>query len=248
MSPLASDLILALGGVLCGLINVLAGGGSFLTLPLLIFLGLPAATANGTNRLGIVAQNLSAVASFHHSRVLDWPLALWLSLPSCIGAYLGAVVSLRLDEATFRRVLAVLMVVITLGSLLWRPRQNDPDRPLSPRARWLMAAGFFVAGIYGGFVQAGVGFLILAVTSLAGLDLVRGNALKVTTLLFSTLISLVPFLLAGRVDWRSGLVLSVGTLAGGFLGARLTVLKGQRWVQGFVSLAVVGVAVALWFR
>lgn len=242
------DAVLLLGGLACGVINVVAGGGSFLTLPLLIFLGLPAATANGTNRLGIVAQNLSAVASFHRSRVLDWTLALWLSLPACLGSYLGAVLSLELDEATFRRVLAVLMVVLTLGSLVWRPGGSGEAGPLSPRARWAMGLGFFLAGIYGGFVQAGVGFLILAVTSLAGLDLVRGNALKVSTLLFSTLVSLIPFLLADRLEWRTGLVLSAGTLAGGYLGARLTVLKGQRWVQRFVGLAVVAVAVALWFR
>lgn len=248
MASLWVDLALLVGGLACGVINVLAGGGSFLTLPLLIFLGLPGVTANGTNRLGIVAQNASAVGSFHRARVLDWSLALWLSLPACLGSYLGAGLALEVEETTFRRVLAVLMVAITLGSLFWRPGFSATPSELSRRTRGLMAVGFFLAGIYGGFVQAGVGFLILAVTSLAGLDLVQGNALKVTTLLFSTVVSLGPFLLADRVEWRTGLVLAVGTFLGGWLGARLTILKGQRWVQGFVSLTVVLVAIALWLH
>ena len=110
---------------------------------------------------------------------------------------------------------------------------------------WLGAA-FFLVGIYGGFIQAGVGFLILAVTTLAGLDLVRGNALKVFCVLLFTPVSLALFAWQGTIAWAEGLSLAVGTVLGGQLGVRMTVLKGHRWVKAVVTATVMIFAVRLW--
>ena len=111
----------------------------------------------------------------------------------------------------------------------------------------MLAAGFFFAGVYGGFVQAGVGFLILAVTTAAGLDMVRGNAVKVLAIMGLTGLALAIFASQGRVDWALGLCLAAGTSLGGVLGARLTVLKGHRWVKRVVTAMVILLAVKLWF-
>jgi uncharacterized membrane protein YfcA len=110
-----------------------------------------------------------------------------------------------------------------------------------------VAAAFFAVGIYGGFVQAGVGFFVLAATSMAGLDLVRGNAVKVLSILCFTVLSLTIFAFNGRVEWRTGLVLAAGTVLGGLVGARLTVLKGHRWVRGVVTVTMILFALKLWF-
>jgi len=96
------------------------------------------------------------------------------------------------------------------------------------------------------FVQAGVGFLLLAVTTLAGYDLVRGNALKVFCVLLFTPLSLAIFAWHGQVAWIAGLSLAAGSILGGLLGVRLTVLKGHRWVKGVVTVAVIAMAVKLW--
>ena len=234
-------LILAAVGVVTGTLNVIAGGGSFLTLPILIFFGLPASVANGTNRVGILLQNVTAVWSFRQHDVLDRRSVLWAAAPATVGAAIGTWLALSISDQDFKKLLAFLMVAISLISF-WRPKP-----PEDTAARFLpLAAGFFLVGIYGGFVQAGVGFLILAVTSFGGLDLVRGNAVKVLAVLCFTTLSLAIFAWQGKVSWPHGLALAAGTMVGGVLGARLTVLKGHGWVRWVVTAAVIVFAVKLW--
>jgi uncharacterized membrane protein YfcA len=245
-------LALFASGAVAGVLNVIAGGGSFLTLPVLIFAGLPATVANATNRVGILIQNVGAVWGFHRYRVLAWRWALLATVPALAGAALGTWAALEVSDKAFRTILAILMVAITLWSLLDRSSRKleegaTPPRP-SPGKTAVLAAGFFVVGIYGGFVQAGVGFLILAVLSFAGFDLVRGNAIKVLSVLLFTLLALAIFAWQGKVDWLPGLVLGAGTLTGGLLGVRLTVLKGHKWVKGVVTMTVIAFAILLLFE
>ena len=235
---------LFLAGCVAGAINVIAGGGSFLTLPILMFLGLPAGVANGTNRVGILFQNVAAVWSFDRHGVLDRGALKWAALPAAVGAGLGAWGALLVSDAAFKRVLAFLMVAISLYTL-WRPTPPTGEGQAGTRSRWLLAAVFFAIGIYGGFVQAGVGFFLLAGTTLAGLDLVKGNAVKVLTVLTFTAISLVIFAAGGKVVWITGLTLAAGTVLGGLVGVRLTVLKGHRWVKGVVTLTILVFAAKL---
>ncbi|MGH9869069.1 MAG: sulfite exporter TauE/SafE family protein [Candidatus Polarisedimenticolia bacterium] len=238
--------ILLSSGLVAGLLNVVAGGGSFLTLPILIFMGLPPVTANGTNRVGILLQNIAAVWSFRRDKVIEPGWAAATAAPSVLGAALGTLLAIWIDDQTFRQVLSILMIVMSLWTL-WdpiRPRRDSAGGPVKLGAATL--AGFFLAGIYGGFVQAGVGFLLLVVTTLSGLDLVRGNSLKVLSLLISTPLSLAIFWWQGHVWWVPGLWLGAGTLMGGFLGARLTVLKGHQWVRRVVTITVIAMALKLW--
>jgi uncharacterized membrane protein YfcA len=237
-------LLLVCTGFVAGTLNVLAGGGSFLTLPVLIFLGLPPGLANGTNRVGIFLQNVSAVTTFRRQGVLDWQSLSWATFPAILGAAVGAGFALWISDDAFQRVLAFLMVAVSLWTLGSAKRQEEEKK--APPPTLMLALGFFLAGIYGGFVQAGVGFLILAVTTAAGLDLVRGNAVKVLAIMGLTGLALIIFAWQGRVDWLLGLCLAAGTSVGGVLGARLTVLKGHRWVKRVVTAMVVVFAVKLW--
>lgn len=245
-------LLLFAAGVIAGALNVIAGGGSFLTLPILMFLGLPPGVANGTNRVGILLQNVGAVWSFHRHEVLDWRSVLWAAVPSIPGAALGVWLAHMVSDDAFKRILALLMVTLSLWTL-WSNRRGEVAplevRPESIPTQRRVAIGlaFFLIGIYGGFVQAGVGFLILAATTAAGLDLVRGNAVKVLTVLCFTALSLALFAWSGRVDWVMGLILAAGTTLGGLAGARLTVLKGHRWIRGVVTVTMILFALKLWF-
>lgn len=245
--PLA--LLLLFGaGVVAGTVNVIAGGGSFLTLPVLIFLGLPTTVANGTNRVALLLQNIGAVWGFSRHGVLDWRFTLRVVTPAILGATLGAWLALDVGDLAFRRLLAVLMLAVTLWTVVdpmerrVRRRTAPPRRAPGP-ALWLL---FFAIGVYGGFIQAGVGFLLLAGTTLAGLDLVRGNAVKVLCVLAWTFATLTVFASAGQVDWDAGLAMGAGNLVGSQVGVRYTVLKGHAWVRAFLIVTILIFAVLLW--
>jgi uncharacterized membrane protein YfcA len=239
--------IAALAGVgfVSGFMNVLAGGGSLLTLPLLLFLGMPAPVANATNRIGLVLQNISASTAFHRGGRLPLRPTLWLLLPFVPGAYVGAVVAVDVDETLFRRVLIVMML-LALYSIL----HGQGSRRLESTARVphpaLLGLSFALMGFYAGFMQAGLGFLLIAALSgLGGFDLVRANAIKVSVVLISQLLALAVFQRAGNVDWRAGAVLAVGSAAGAWVGARWQMRRGVVWVRRVLVTLLVFVLVQL---
>jgi len=242
-------LLLFLVGCISGTLNVIAGGGSFLTLPMLIFLGLPPSVANATNRVGIVMQNIGAVWGFSRHRLVEWRDLVWAGLPATAGSVLGTWAALWVSDDAFRRILAFLMVAVTLWTLL-NPVTGKPGEgpvSLTPSRRLLVGTLFFLIGIYGGFVQAGAGFFILAATTLAGLDLVRGNAVKTTTVLSLTVLSLSIFASQGRIHWGAGLLMGSGMVLGALVGVRLTVLRGHGWIKAVVTTAIIVFAVKLGF-
>ncbi len=241
-------LALLLVGFVSGFLNILAGGGSLLTLPLLIFLGLPATIANATNRVGVLCQNVFAVVSFRRQRVLPLRLALFCSAPAIVGSYIGARWAVDIDERLFQRLLAVIMVGILIYTLV-DPMKNRQVGEL--KITWLRGAvlvgSFFLIGIYGGFIQAGVGFLIISALMLHGIDLVRTNAVKILVVLIFTIPALAVFVAHGQVNWPLGLALAVGNSTGGWVASRLAVKKGHDWIKKFVALTVFAFALKLLF-
>ena len=240
-------LLTLLVGLVAGVMNTFAGGGSLLTLPLLIFLGLPSAVANGTNRVAIEVQNLFAILGFRSKGVSNFRLSLLLSLPTLAGAFLGARVAIDMPELLFRRVLAGVMLLV-LALIFWNPtrRLYGSQPPLTPWRVLVAIVGLFLVGLYGGFIQAGVGFLIMAVlVGVMGLDLVWVNAHKVFIGAVYTLLALAVFALEGKVDWVAGMVLAVGNGAGGWVAGRLAVEKGERWIKPVFAFAVLVMAVRL---
>ena len=114
-------------GVVSGALNVVAGGGSFLTLPVLLFLGLPAGEANATNRIGVLAQNLIGVWGFHRSSALNWRWAAAASVPALAGAAVGAWMALQMSDFAFSRLLSMAMLGMTLWTLLGPPARRGRD-------------------------------------------------------------------------------------------------------------------------
>lgn len=235
-------------GFACGFINTLAGSGSLITLPLLIFLGLPANVANGTNRVAILLQTAVGTWSFHNQEVLHLRRGLILAIPAVVGAVLGAQIAVDLDEAMLRHMIGGLMLVMFF-ILLVRPkrwlqgRQEVSDKPVGV----VQCIVFFSIGFYGGFIQAGVGLFLLAGLVLgAGFDLVKANAIKVLINLVFTVFALGVFLLNGQVDWFVGLVLAAGNMLGAWVAARMAVRRGAgflRWL--LIAVVLVSAAVLL---
>lgn len=227
------------GGAVAGVVNAVAGGGSLLTLPLLVLAGLPPTEANGTNRVAVVVQSLASIGGFQQSGKIPWRLSLSLAAPCVLGSVGGAVLASRLSDDAFALILGGVLLVMA-GVVAVRPeRWMQPGDAPPPRAGFMAMALFFAVGAYGGFVQAGVGFLLLAgLVPVLGLDLVRANGVKVVLALVLTAIALVIFAAAGLVDWGAGLVLAAGSGIGGYAGARLAIRRGAGWIRWVLVVTV----------
>jgi uncharacterized membrane protein YfcA len=237
--------IILVAGFFAGIINTIAGSGSLITLPLLIFLGLPPGVANGTNRVGILLQNVVGSASYQKQGVLDSRGAAWLSLPAIVGAIIGAQIAVDLDEEMLRSSIGAVMVLMLIVVLM-RPERwlNGVFERMEGRPDWKAHVSMFVVGIYGGFIQAGVGaFLLGALVLVVGYDLVRANAVKVLIVLIFTAFALAVFVRNGQVNWGVGLVLASGNILGAWIAARLAVEKGAAWVRriliGTIAIAAI---------
>jgi len=233
-------------GFAAGFINTLAGSGSLLTLPILILLGLPANVANGTNRVGVVMQNVVAVATFRQRGALPLAGSWKLIVPSVAGAVLGAGLAVDLDEALLRRTIGVLMIVLIVVMLL-KPERFIAEH-LAPREPRLFVEVplFFVIGIYGGFIQVSVGlFLIAGLVLGAGYNLVAANALKNLIVLVFTAAALAVFVINDQVQWTLGLLLGSGQAVGAWVAAHFAVKRGAEFVRWAVVVITIGAALAL---
>jgi len=238
--------LLVLGGGLAGFINTLAGGGSFLTIPLLIFLGLPPTVANATNRVGVFLQSLTSTRQLHSHGVFPVRFSLMVAIPAVLGSVLGTYAAMMISEAAFKKYLAVFMILMTLVTFLnpaaLRPR---PSADYSFRRWALLWLAFFGIGFYGGFIQAGVGFLIIAAMTLTGYDLVAGSATKSFVILLLTCVSLAIFWIGGKVQVAPGLALGAGSMLGAFIGSHVTITRGNAFIQKFVVAMVILPAILL---
>jgi hypothetical protein len=232
--------------VLAGFVNTLAGSGSLITLPILILLGLPANVANGTNRVGVVMQNVVAVATFRQHGVLDVGGTWTLVVPSVIGSVVGAQLAVDLDEVLLRRIIAVLMLSMIVVMFI-QPERWLQERASPRKARlWVEVPLFFVIGIYGGFLQAGVGiFLIAALVLSAGFNVVGANVVKNLMVLVFTAAALVVFIANDQVDWMLGVLLGAGQSLGAWIAARMAVKRGAPFVRWVVIVVIVLSAGAL---
>ena len=234
-------------GILAGFINVLAGSGSLLTLPFLMFLGLPATVANGTNRIAILLQNVVAVSNFKKQKVLNIKQGIWLSIPAVIGSVIGAQVAVNMNEKIMHYTIGGLLVfmffLILLKPSVWiKGRVGKVD---AKPAIWQIIVFFFI-GLYGGFIQAGVGFFLLAGLVLgAGFDLVKSNAIKVFIVLIYTVFALVIFIINKQVNLKFGLILSVGNMIGAFIGSKIAVSWGPKFVRYFLLVIILLAATKL---
>ncbi len=228
-------------GLAAGFINTTAGGGSMLSLPLLMFLGLPANVANGTNRIAILLQNVIGVKTFRQKKVLDLKSDYRLAIPAVAGSVIGALFAVQIDVELLKKVIAGLMVVMFFVVVL-KPDVWVKERAgvVNPKPTVLQYVIFFFIGLYGGFIQVGVGFFLLAGLVLGGgYNLVKANAVKVFIILIYTVFSLGIFIWHGQVDFIAGLILAAGNMAGAWLGVHFSVKGGAKYVRYVLILALV---------
>lgn len=230
-------------GLLAGVINVMAGGGSSLTLPALIFIGLDSTVANGTNRIGILLQSVSATLSYRKAKISEIEKSLKLSLLTLPGALLGALVSLKISNEWFDRILGLVMIGIIVSMLI--PQKFEVITNGEKKSK-LVYPVMLAIGFYGGFIQVGVGFLIMAALyHLLRMDLIRVNMHKVFITMLFTVPALLVFIWTGNVDWVLGLCLAAGNSIGGWWAARISLKGGEKVVRYVMVVAIFIIALKL---
>jgi len=244
MPDLISLIVLIAIGVIAGFINVTAGGGSSLTLPALIFLGLDTSVANGTNRIAILLQNVSAVQSFKKEKFFDLKKSIQISLFTIPGVIAGALFAVRLEDELFKIILGIIMIGIIVSMILPKNKSvNDEEEPKMNVGIYLSMLGI---GFYGGFIQVGVGFLLMAsLQKLMKLDLVRVNMYKVFIVLVYTIPAIAIFIFTDNINWLFGIFLAIGNSIGGWWGAKIQVKKGEGVIKVVLVIAIFLMALKL---
>ncbi|MFQ5659214.1 MAG: sulfite exporter TauE/SafE family protein [Gammaproteobacteria bacterium] len=225
--------ILILVGCVAGFMNVMAGGGSLLSVPVMVFMGMPGPVANGTNRIAILAQNITAVTTFFRKGYADFKLSLTLSLSAIPGAIAGALLGTRLQGVWFNRTLAVIMICV-MYLMARKKKPDDTGTKTGGKPKNLLLGHLLMLGVgyWGGFIQMGVGFIIMPVLHrVMGLDLVQVNMHKVFIIGMYSIVAL--FIFASRVEvlWLLGACLAVGNSIGGWLGVHMSVMKGEGLIR-----------------
>jgi len=234
--------ILFFVGNLAGFINVLAGGGSSLTLPTLILLGLDSATANGTNRLAILMQNIFAVTGYEQEKMNRFKLSFRLAVFTLPGAVVGAFLAVQISDIWFQRILSFIIILVAASLFVPKPAVGDSSDIVSKR-KWLGYVFLFLLGFYGGFIQVGIGFLIMVVLyHFIDRSLVAVNVHKVFIILLYTIPALFIFILSGQIDWLMGFALAAGNSLGGWVAARLSVKKGEKIIRYILALMLIVMA------
>ena len=239
--------VLFVAGIIAGVMNTVAGGGSILTLPVLIFCGFPAMVANATNRIGIIVQGLVAIQQFRKKNIFETRLTFRVVLTGLIGAVLGVKLATLTGDQQFEKVLGILMLGLLL-LLIYKPKTllskgGESDYWVSLRKgqqRNVMGI-FFLLGIYAGYIQAGVGILVLLILgTVVKMDLIRGNFVKLVFVFALNILALLTFLASGvEVEWVAGVVLMGGQMIGAYAGSWVAIQKGEQWVFRFLIVAIV---------
>lgn len=230
--------LLVTAGGIAGFVNSLAGGGSLLTIPALIFLGIPSTVANATNRIAVLLQSIVGAERFRRKGQLDLDVSRQAAVPGLLGAIGGAFIAANLNDAVFNLILGFVLILVLLTLFIRKPERGG-ERPSWTRSAWVRFPTFFLIGVYAGFIQAGVGFLLIsAISVLLGQDLIKTNATKLLVVVLFTILSLVVFAFYGKVLWHYGLLLGIGSMTGAWVGVNFAVKRGTGAVRWVIVAAV----------
>jgi len=239
---LLSLFLLFAAGLLAGAINSVAGGGSFVSFPALLFAGVAPVIANATNAIAVWPAGVASAFAYRKELDVPRPVLVALGTASLLGGLAGAIVLLRTPDATFVKqlpwLLLVATVIFTVGPAFTRRTRGA----FSSKAALAMTAlaQFFIA-LYGGYFGAGMGILMLATMSLMGMRHIHTmNALKAVLGVLINGIAVVAFMVGGAVAWRAGVVMICGATLGGYAGARVARRLDPKWVRRFVALVAWG--------
>ncbi len=230
-------------GISVGFINTLAGSGSVITLPLLIFLGLPATVANGTNRVAIFMQNVVGVSSFHQKKKLDIKGGAIPIIATVLGSVIGSNIAIDIHNEYLEKVIGVGMIIMFFV-IIWQPKRWITQQHITQQPKWYIQMPlYFLIGIYGGLIQLGTGIFLLSTLVLqSGYDLVKANALKLFIILIYSPFVLYFFMINDQIWWKYGLILGIGNMTGSFLATKFAIHWDVKYIR-YLLLTMIVVSV-----
>lgn len=233
--------ILVVAGFLVGIVNTIAGSGTAITYSLFMMMGLPASSANGTIRLGVIMQTLAASFNFRRKKILALRKGLVIAIPTTLGTVAGAMIAVNLNESIFQKIIGVVMLLM-LFFLFYKPERwiRGKENLRTKRNPWLQMLIFFLIGIYGGFIHIGVGiFLLAALVLFSGYDLLHANALKVYIVFLYSPFALAVYIMNGQVHYGMGLIAAIGNLLGGIVASRYAVEWGAKFIRWVLIIVII---------
>jgi len=240
--------LLIVTGAVTGFLNVMAGGGSMLSVPIMIFLGVPGTVANATNRIAILPQNLSAVWAFYRKGFANFRLSLSLAACTIPGTLIGAYLATRVPNNQFNTLLAIIMLLVLAVMALPETASVEDNRPPSRNRLITGHALMGLIGFWGGFIHIGVGFLLMPVLNrVLLLDLITTNSHKVFIVLCYTTVALCVFSSQLELLWKYGLALALGTTIGGWLAANFQIKRGVSAIKWVLNVVIIAFIIKLLF-
>jgi len=238
MEEIINGFILFAAGAVASFINMMAGGGSMLTIGALILIGVEPTIANGTNRIGVLVGTGSGALTYKAEKFTDLKTSLILGASAIPGAILGSIYSVKISNLLFQRILAVVMIFILISMFIPKKKRALANEKL--KKSWLIYPAMVLVGLYGGFIQVGVGFIIMAfLRHLMAYDLLRVNMHKVFIVVIYTIPVLIIFGMSGKINWFYAIVMSLGNALGSYVSVKLALKKGEKVVKIVLVIAIV---------
>ena len=247
MDPITLILVFIVGLTSAFIGGLAGGGGGLISIPALIFLGLPANVAVATNRFGVIGGISSMIYKFGKAKMILYNHAIPFIILSAIGSYIGANILLQIDVDLLTRLIGGFLLIM-LPLIFIKKDWGLARRIVDKKWIWTGYAAYFLIGIYDGFLGAGAGIIVTYLfVMVLGLTMIEANALDKLAYIINPIISVIIFAINGLIHYESGIVLIIGAVLGGYLGAHTAIKKGNYIVKLSFSVIVVASAIKLLF-
>ena len=230
------------GGFFAGVVNTLAGSGSLITLPIFMVLGLDANVANGTNRVGLLAQSFTSTLTFWRKGMLNYKGMHWLIIPTMIGGFVGSEIAARADASVMKQVIAYIMILMLFVILLNPKKWLDTPVEIEKKMNTVFFILMVGLGSYGGFIQVGTGiFLLISLVMAMNYAVVKANAIKNLIILCFNIPAILNFIRHDQVDWKLGLLVTIGQVGGAFVAAKFASESKNAavWIKRLLVVVIV---------
>ena len=234
-------------GLISGFIGSMVGGGGLISIPLLMFFGLPPQVAIATNKFGSLGFSVGSIIRFWKGKKIIWKYVFPLSLLGVFGGFFGANLLLNIDEELITKIVAVILLML-LPLILIKKDLGVKGKKITKTKKYIGYFVYFFVMIFGGFFGGGAGFLIIySLVFFLGLTIIEVNATDAIPWLIQTIIALFIFISAGLVNFYYGISLLIGMLIGSYIGAHTAIKKGDKWIESIFVIIILFAALKFLF-